>query len=75
MFSDDRVLLKWNLVSKDATKLCDFLDNVYPVDMHCFMRHQNGLKKQNLEQILITSADGLYFYRYFLKKYTYISVD
>lgn len=27
--------------------------------MHCFMRNQGGLKRQNLEQILLTSTDGM----------------
>lgn len=58
-FRDDRILLKWNLVSKDATKLCDFPENAYPIDLHCFMRNQGGLKRQKVEQILLTSTDGM----------------
>ena len=43
---------------KDASKLCDFPENVFPIDMHCFMKNQAGSTRQNLEQILITSTDG-----------------
>lgn len=45
-------------MSKDATKICDFPDNMYPIDMHCFMKSTGGIKRQNIEQILLTLADG-----------------
>ncbi|XP_065217449.1 intraflagellar transport protein 80 homolog isoform X2 [Planococcus citri] len=56
--TDDRVLLKWNLFTKDSIKLYDFPENAYPIDLHCFVRNQGGLKRQKVEQILLTSADG-----------------
>lgn len=59
LYRDDRFLLKWNLVSKDSMKTCDFPQNVYPVDLHCFVKNQGGGKKNFLEQILLTSTDGM----------------
>lgn len=57
---DNRILLKWNLLSKDTTKLCELPENVHPIDLHNFTRHQRGIKRQILEQILLTSTDGLF---------------
>lgn len=58
---DERTLQKWNIMSKDAVKLCDFPENTYPIDLHCFMRNQGGVKRQKTEQILLTSTDGIIF--------------
>lgn len=56
-FRDDHVLLKWNLVTNEAFKVCELPSDLYPTDFHSFLR-QSG-KKQGQDQLLVTSTDGM----------------
>ncbi|KAJ4443900.1 hypothetical protein ANN_05687 [Periplaneta americana] len=55
---DDHVILKWNLVTKETIKVADLPNELYPTDLHWFPRGQVAGKKQGLDLLLITSADG-----------------
>ncbi|RZF37993.1 hypothetical protein LSTR_LSTR006392 [Laodelphax striatellus] len=53
---DDHVLMKWNLVTSETTKVCELPADIYPIDLHSFSRNQG--KKQGVDQLLVTSSDG-----------------
>lgn len=57
IFSDDHLLMKWNLVTTDSQKVCELPAEVFPIDFHSFSRNAN-MRKQGLDQMLITSSDG-----------------
>nr|CAD7260712.1 unnamed protein product [Timema shepardi] len=55
---DDHVLKRWNLVTNETVKVADLPQELYPTDLHWFPRAQVVGKKQGLDLLLITSADG-----------------
>lgn len=57
-YSDDHALFKWNLVTGEATKVCELPPDIYPTDLNCFSKSQSGGKRHGQEQFLITSTDG-----------------
>ncbi|CAB0003037.1 unnamed protein product [Nesidiocoris tenuis] len=54
---DDHALKKWNLLTTDSQKICDFSEDVYPLDLHCFSRNTN-VRKPGQDQMIIASSDG-----------------
>ncbi|KAI5705513.1 hypothetical protein M8J75_015860 [Diaphorina citri] len=59
--SDDHLILKWNLVSKDSVKFCELPSEISPIDFHVYSKSQGtlGVKKSGTGQdLLLTSADG-----------------
>ncbi|XP_049774478.1 intraflagellar transport protein 80 homolog isoform X1 [Schistocerca cancellata] len=55
---DDHVLMKWNLITNETTKVTDFPNDFYPTDLHYFPKLQSSIKKQGLDILLISTADG-----------------
>ncbi|ELT91803.1 hypothetical protein CAPTEDRAFT_169559 [Capitella teleta] len=56
---DDHQLLKWNLLSNEASKLVQLPDEVYPTDMHWFPRLGGGGKKApGSDVFVLCSTDG-----------------
>ncbi|GLG95764.1 F-box-like/WD repeat-containing protein ebi [Gryllus bimaculatus] len=55
---DDHILFKWNLVTNETLKVTDLPSDLYPTDLHWFPRAHG--KKQGLDLLLITAADGKY---------------
>ncbi|KAF6215468.1 hypothetical protein GE061_010222 [Apolygus lucorum] len=54
---DDHVLKKWNLLTTDSQKICEFPEELNPLDFHCFSRNI-GIRKTGQDQMLIASSDG-----------------
>lgn len=53
-------LIKWSQTTKEIIKLYDLPNQSYPVDLHLLPNTQRPTNKSaGIEQILITSSNGL----------------
>ncbi|XP_063236778.1 intraflagellar transport protein 80 homolog isoform X2 [Bacillus rossius redtenbacheri] len=55
---DDHLLLRWNPATKETATVAELPPEVFPTDMDWFPRPQAGGKKQGLDLLLLTAADG-----------------
>lgn len=54
---DDRLIVKWNLMSNESSVLSTLPEDVYPTDSHMFPRGAGG-KKPGSDVIVIATSDG-----------------
>lgn len=64
LFREDHLLISWHLEGGIAhpSVVTEFPDDFYPTDMHWHPRPNYGVlitKKQSLDVLLITTADGI----------------
>lgn len=53
------MIFRWNLLTGEATKVCELPEDVYPTDLHTVSRSQSSGKRHGQDQFLITSTDGM----------------
>ncbi|NXC47694.1 IFT80 protein, partial [Penelope pileata] len=56
--SDDRQIMKWNLLTSETTRVVKLPDETYPIDLHWFPRSIGGKKQSHADSFVLTSSDG-----------------
>ncbi|XP_054838569.1 intraflagellar transport protein 80 homolog isoform X2 [Eublepharis macularius] len=56
--SEDHQIIKWNLLTCEATQVAKLPDDIYPIDLHWFPKSVGGKRQTQAENFVLTSSDG-----------------
>lgn len=60
--SEDHQILRWNLLTNEATLVVKLPEDIYPLDLHWFPKAVGGKKQNQAEIFVLTSSDGMFLY-------------
>ena len=61
---DDHLLLSWNVLAHEATKISELPQELFPTDLNCYPKSLSGSRPKNitLDMFVIGASDGKFYF-------------